>query len=85
MPDDIKQTTSDPAIAIDPGDAVGDRPLAGERFGKYQLVRELAAGGMAQIFLAVYEGLEGFNRVVAVKRVLPEMTAAPEFIQICHN
>ncbi len=70
-----------PAIAVGGEDAGGERSLGGERFGKYQLLRELAAGGMAQIFLAVYQGLEGFNRVVAVKRVLPHMTT-PEFVQM---
>jgi serine/threonine-protein kinase len=83
MPDDLKDFTEPGGeIAVVAEAAGDDRPLAGERFGKYQLVRELASGGMAQIFLSVYQGLEGFNRVVAVKRVLPQMTASPEFIQM---
>lgn len=83
MTNDAKTPVPEPEISISVGgdDAAADRPLGGERFGKYQLVRELAAGGMAQIFLAVYQGLEGFNRVVAVKRVLPHMTT-PEFVQM---
>ncbi len=83
MPDDIKEPTEpEIAAAVIAEPAGDDRPLTGERFGKYQLVRELASGGMAQIFLSVYRGLEGFNRVVAVKRVLPQMSESPEFVQM---
>src|SRR5512140_2102089 len=57
-------------------------PLAGERFGKYLLVGELATGGMAEIFLAVHEGLEGVLKVVALKRVLPHLSNSPEFTQM---
>jgi serine/threonine-protein kinase len=83
MPDDHKEPTEPGSVIALVAEPAGDeRPLAGERFGKYQLVRELASGGMAQIFLSVYQGLEGFNRVVAIKRVLPQMTASPEFVQM---
>jgi len=58
------------------------KPLAGERFGKYLLVGELATGGMAEIFLAVHEWLEGVLKVVALKRVLPHLSNSPEFIQM---
>jgi serine/threonine-protein kinase len=78
------ETTSEPeiSVAVLDGDRGDDGPLIGERFGKYLLVGELASGGMAQIFLAVHEGLEGFNRVVAVKRVLPNLTGSSEFVQM---
>lgn len=41
-------------------------------FGRYNLLRKLANGGMAEIYLARYTGEEGFSKVVAVKRILPE-------------
>src|SRR5216117_458227 len=34
--------------------------IIGERFGKYLLVGEIAVGGMAEVFLAVHKGVEGF-------------------------
>jgi serine/threonine-protein kinase len=76
--------TSDPeiSVAVLRPEAGEDGPLRGERFGKYLLVGELATGGMAHIFIAVHQGLEGFNRVVAVKRVLPNLTASSEFVQM---
>ena len=50
-----------------------------ERFGPYQLVRRLAAGGMAEVFLAVQTGIEGFEREVVIKRILPHRAQDEEF------
>ena len=40
---------------------------------KYNVIRKLDAGGMAEIFLAEAESIEGFKKRVAIKRVLPEL------------
>src|SRR5689334_17739652 len=45
------------------------------QIGGYQVVRKLAEGGMAELFLA--RGSEG---VVAVKRILPQYASAPDFV-----
>jgi serine/threonine-protein kinase len=55
---------------------------AGIRFGQYVLLRRLARGGMAEVFLAQQRGLEGFDRRVAVKRILPHLADAPDFIKM---
>ena len=39
------------------------------QFGKYQLQRKLAEGGMAEVFLAKQTGMEGFEKLVVVKLV----------------
>src|SRR5439155_26233685 len=39
-------------------------------FGKYYLIRKLAEGGMAEIFLAKQLGAEGFERNVVIKQML---------------
>jgi eukaryotic-like serine/threonine-protein kinase len=44
---------------------------------RYQLVRPLAVGGMAELFLGVVRGAEGFEKRVAIKRVLPHMARDP--------
>lgn len=54
----------------------------GEHLGKYILVGELAQGGMAELFLAIHKGLEGFLKVVVVKRILPHLTQDPDFVQM---
>src|SRR3954470_3103729 len=50
------------------------------RFGKYYLVRKLAEGGMAEIFLAKQVGAEGFERNVVVKRMLKHLSSLPDFV-----
>jgi serine/threonine protein kinase len=69
-------------LAIPGSDHLG---LRGERFGKYLLVGELAIGGMAEVFLAVQLGPEGFVKVVVLKRALPHLSAAPEFVRMFVN
>jgi serine/threonine protein kinase len=49
-------------------------------FGKYSLLDRIAAGGMAEVFRAKAYGVEGFERVVAVKRILPSIAADTDFI-----
>jgi serine/threonine protein kinase len=49
-------------------------------FGKYLLVERLAQGGMAEVFRAVYSGAAGFEKQVAVKRILPVFDGAKDFV-----
>jgi eukaryotic-like serine/threonine-protein kinase len=48
-------------------------------FGPYRLQRRLARGGMAEVFLARHLGAEGFERRVAIKRILPHLSDSEEF------
>ena len=45
----------------------------GTRIGRYTIVRRLASGGMAELYLARVEGLRGFEKLVALKLVLPHL------------
>jgi serine/threonine protein kinase len=56
--------------------------VTGERFGKYLLIGEIATGGMAEVFLAVHKGLEGFTKVVVIKRVLQHLSRNPDFVRM---
>ncbi|HUS68950.1 MAG TPA: serine/threonine-protein kinase, partial [Kofleriaceae bacterium] len=56
--------------------------MAGIPFGKYQLVKRLARGGMAEVFLARQSGPEGFHRQVAVKRILPHLVDSQDFVRM---
>ena len=51
----------------------------GVPFGNYRLQRRLARGGMAEVFLARLIGVEGFERRVAIKRILPHLSESEEF------
>jgi serine/threonine-protein kinase len=48
----------------------------GEHLGKYQVLRKLATGDMAEIYLARSTGTAGFEKLVVIKRILP--TAAQD-------
>jgi serine/threonine-protein kinase len=50
------------------------------RLGRYELLGKLATGGMAEIYLARLRGEAGFEKVVVVKRLLPELVASQEFV-----
>ena len=47
--------------------------------GKYTLLRRLGAGGMAEVFLARQAGMEGFEKLVVIKRVLPRHAKDQDF------
>ncbi len=51
-------------------------------FGKYLLLERLAVGGMAEVFLAKSFGVQGFEKLIAIKRILPTMAEDQEFIQM---
>ncbi len=49
---------------------------------RYRLVRPLASGGMAELFLGVARGAEGFEKPVAIKRMLPHLAREPAIAQM---
>ncbi|MCP4446000.1 MAG: protein kinase [Myxococcales bacterium] len=51
-------------------------------FGKYYLLERINVGGMAEVFRAKQFGVEGFERLVAVKRILPNIAEDKEFIEM---
>ncbi|HEY5944409.1 MAG TPA: serine/threonine-protein kinase, partial [Kofleriaceae bacterium] len=50
------------------------------RLGRYELIGQLATGGMAEIHLARLAGEAGFEKTVVVKRLLPELVASKAFV-----
>ena len=53
-----------------------------EVFGKYIFLEKLAAGGMAEVFLARSPGAGGIGKFVAIKRILPQFSESQEFIDM---
>src|SRR5207244_13632765 len=47
---------------------------------RYRIIERIAAGGMAEVYRAESAGLEGFKKVVAIKRVLPHLSEKKQFI-----
>jgi eukaryotic-like serine/threonine-protein kinase len=58
-------------------------PSAGrQRVDRYELVGEIASGGMATVYLARLTGVGGFQRFVAMKRLHPHLANEKEFVEM---
>ena len=62
-----------------PVDGVEELP---RRFGKYTLLRRLAVGGMAELYLALQKSVAGFEKLIVVKRVLPHLAEDESFVEM---
>ncbi len=51
-------------------------------FGPYRIARRIATGGMAEVFEAFREGPHGFEKQVALKRILPQHSNDPDFVRM---
>ncbi len=49
-------------------------------FGQYTLLDRIAVGGMAEVWKARMKGVEGFQKTVAIKRILPSLTDSSDFV-----
>lgn len=56
-----------------------------DKLGKYDLVRQIAVGGMAELYLARTVGLEGFEKLVVLKRILPQYVTNANFVNMFLN
>jgi serine/threonine-protein kinase len=50
--------------------------------GGYELIHRLAVGGMAEVFLARRTGPDGFEKRVALKRILPHLSDQADFVRM---
>ncbi len=57
----------------------------GDKLGKFELIRQIAVGGMAELYLARTMGIEGFEKLVVVKRILPQYINNPSFVNMFLN
>ncbi len=70
---------STPATFVDLPVAGASLP-EGEAFGDYTLLRKIAVGGMAEVWQARRRGVEGFQKTVAIKKILPHLTHSQDFV-----
>ncbi len=52
----------------------------GAEYGNYLLLEKVATGGMAELFKAKRRGVQGFQKIVAIKRILPHLVENEEFV-----
>ncbi len=50
------------------------------QFGKYQLLDKIAVGGMAELYRAKLTGAEGFEKLIAIKKILPNLSEEDNLI-----
>jgi serine/threonine protein kinase len=62
-----------------------DALTPGKHLGKYRVVRRLATGGMAEIYLAEARGIEGFAKHVVLKCILPQYASSETFVRLFLN
>ncbi|MBN2695482.1 protein kinase [bacterium] len=51
-------------------------------FGKYNLLHKIATGGMAEIYMAEFTSIEGFKKILVIKKILPEFSSNSKFISM---
>ncbi|MCS6799252.1 MAG: protein kinase [Myxococcota bacterium] len=56
--------------------------LAGRKLGRYEVLTQLASGGMAAVYVARAQGIAGFERLVAIKVLHPHLAHEQEFISM---
>src|SRR5215471_16751789 len=52
------------------------------KFGQYELLELIAVGGMAEVYKGRVVGAEGFEKHVAIKRILPDLAADERFVKM---
>jgi len=67
---------SGPVVTLAP-----DR-YSGRKLGKYEIVCRLSTGGMAAIYLAFQRGHAGFQKLVVLKQILPDVKAEQELVDM---
>jgi serine/threonine protein kinase len=65
-----------------PGRDSGSMKIEPEAFGRYALLEKIGQGGMAEVFRAKSYGVEGFEKVLVIKRILPELAREPKFVEM---
>jgi serine/threonine protein kinase len=56
------------------------KQITPKRFGKYLLLDQIAVGGMAELHRAMITGVQGFEKLIAVKKILPHLTIEEELV-----
>jgi len=84
-PPPVPEAASTAAVVSAVTAAERARRISETVYGPYRLTERIAVGGMAEVFKAKRSGVEGFEKVVAVKRILPHLSDNKEFVNMFIN
>ncbi len=71
----------DPGLTTSPDHVLGRQAIRpGRRIGKYEILQHMANGGMAEIYLARATGIEQFQKLCVIKRILPAVAGDPNLV-----
>jgi serine/threonine protein kinase len=73
----VSKAVSNPDVRHPPISWTQDKIV---RLGSCELCFELATGGMATVYLGIHHGAQGFEKLVAVKRLLPSFSKDPDHV-----
>src|SRR6185295_3356822 len=78
-----KIPVSQPVFVPEPPPRIEEEePVDGIKFGQYVLIEKIATGGMAEVWKARKRGEEGFQKIVAIKKILPHLSDNQDFIEM---
>lgn len=72
--------SADSAPRGEPSAITGKSPIA--QLGRYTILFRFAAGGMAEVFVGRLRGAGGFEKPVAIKRMLPSLAEETRFVDM---
>src|SRR5262245_53481619 len=58
----------------------GSEDTGAHSLGKYRLIAQIGHGGMAEVFLEVGRGPAGFNKLLVIKEIRPQLAQDPELL-----
>ena len=77
----VSQPVFPQAVAA-PARVEEEEPTDGVKYGQYVLIEKIATGGMAEVWKARMRGVEGFQKIVAIKKILPHLSDNQDFIEM---
>jgi eukaryotic-like serine/threonine-protein kinase len=75
----VAEVNNAPVRARGPAAVAVDQLGTGSTLGRYEILMEVARGGMASVWLGRAKGSRGFTKLVAIKTMLPDVSDDPEF------